>query len=111
MAQAVFVQVIQQRRAEWPAVSPADSCALGRQLPTVQAQETLEEISSRAPDWNSRSTAQLSLGIMARSLASVAPKRASRIVQSLMDQLKSAATDEMRKQLLLSLGNAGAVES
>jgi HEAT repeat protein len=78
------------------------------EAPTAAAEQTLRDLARTGADEQIRSTAQLGLGIVARSLMADEPARARRILQDTLQDLEAATTPEARRQLLLVLGNIGA---
>lgn len=107
-AQAALVRAIRAHPGDWPALSMLIPTLGGVPAPTPAAEATLRELA-----WHSRgreiaSTAELSLGIMARNLARPAPARAAKIVQEMLHALRSARSPEAMRQHLLALGNTGA---
>jgi HEAT repeat protein len=99
------------RPADWPALSLLIPALGTVEQPTPPAEDTLRHLIAKSDDANIRTTAQLSLGIMARSLADIAPERTQRIVKDAVAQLRAATTDADRRQMLLVLGNIGAPET
>jgi hypothetical protein len=110
-AQRAIAQAIRARTQDWPALSLLIPALGTVKFPTLEAEATLQALASGGADWNTRSTAQLSLGIMARALEPIAPQRGLQIVRANLRELESTKSEESQKQLLLVLGNAGYVES
>ena len=79
--------------------------------PTPLAEETIRELASHSPNSDITSTAQLTLGAMARNLAETSPERAIGIVNSLIKQIESSPSPDTTRQLLLVLGNAGSAQA
>jgi HEAT repeat protein len=104
-AQEALVSAIRARREDWPALSTLIPVLGSVDLPTPLAEEALREFASNSPDWNIASTAQLALGVMARSLAE--SERAAKLVDWAVKNLDSSPSAEMTKQWLLVLGNTG----
>jgi HEAT repeat protein len=109
-AQEALVSAIRARPDDWPALAILIP-ALGTLIsPTDKAEQTLRELAnSSRPEI--ASTAQLSLGIMARDMSEDAPERAARIVEWASHELESAPSAEAKRQMLLVLGNAGSARS
>jgi HEAT repeat protein len=78
--------------------------------PTPATEKTLRDL-DKAKDKHVRATAQLALGIVARTLSATEPERTRRIVQETLEKLKTAANAAESRQNLLVLGNIGAAET
>jgi hypothetical protein len=85
--------------------------ALGlAKAPTPVLEAALFELAA-AGSGDSRATAELALGTLARGLAGWAPARADGIVRWALGRLEGARSAGERRQLLLVLGNAGAAQA
>ncbi|MBI1829906.1 MAG: HEAT repeat domain-containing protein [Planctomycetes bacterium] len=110
-AQTALQIAILARPNDWSALMVLVP-ALGMvENPTPDSEQLLRDLARDAKDEHIRSTAQLSLGIMARSLADAAPARHRRILDETIKALDEAASVEARRQNLLVLGNIGAEET
>jgi hypothetical protein len=109
-AQKALAGVITARRDEWLALAELIPAAGLAKAPGRETEAVLREL-ARARDWNMRSTAQLSLGSMARTLAQREPERAGAIVRWAVAELEATRDASGRRQWLLVLGNTGAKES
>jgi HEAT repeats len=110
-AQAALVSAIKARPTDWPALSMLIPALSDASAPTPLAEETVSELAFRATDPNIASTAQLTLGTMAHSLAETSPERAARIVSSFVERINPATSADTTRQLLLALGNAGTAQA
>lgn len=75
--------------------------------PTEQAEEALRNLAFESKDPDIRAMVQLALGAQSRRIAAFSPERAAKIVDRFIEELKHSSSPEMKKQLLLALGNAG----
>jgi HEAT repeat protein len=78
--------------------------------PTPQTVETLQLLAFGTFDKDINTTARLALGNLARSLAADSPEAAGKIIDRLVQELKSAS-DSDQWELLLALGNAGSSQT
>jgi len=106
-AQAALVGAIKARSTDWPALSMLIPSLNDAGAPTLLAEETIRELASQSPNPDIASTAQLTLGAMARNVAETSPERATMIVDSLIKQINSSPSAVTTRLLLLALGNAG----
>src|SRR5262249_2893514 len=105
-AQAGLARVARARQDEWPIMAevlPALGMTRG---PTEEVERVLAELARTGRDWNTRSTAQLALGALARTLRRQSPSRAAAIIRWASAELELAGTARDRRQFLLVLGNA-----
>lgn len=110
-AQSAIQIGILARQDDWSAMMVLVP-ALGMvETPTEGSEQLLRDLAQNAKDEHIRSTAQLSLGIMARSLSETTPARHRRILDDTIKSLNEARTVEERRQNLLVLGNIGAEET
>jgi len=110
-AQTALQSGIRARAGDWSALMFLVP-ALGLvETPTVATEQVLREVARTATDEQVRSTAQLSLGIVARTLTATEPDRSRKILQETLASLEGAKTSESRRQLLLVLGNIGAEDT
>ncbi len=110
-AQKVLASVVRARANDWPALAEMLPALGLARSPTLEAEEVLREMAERGKTWDVRSTAQLALGVMARNLAAKEPARAAGIVRWAVAELEGAPGPDLRRQMLLVLGNAGAAEA
>jgi len=110
-AQAALVSAIQARPTDWAALSMLIPALNEAGAPTPFAEDTIRELAYESSNPDIASTAQLTLGTMARRLAETSPTRADRIVNSLIEQLNSSRSADLTRQILLALGNAGSVQA
>ena len=110
-AQAALVRAIKARSTDWPALSMLIPALDEASAPTPLAEETIRELASQSPNPDVASTAQLTLGAMARNLAETSPERATMIVDSLIKQINSSSSAVTTRLLLLALGNAGSTQA
>jgi HEAT repeat protein len=110
-AQAALVSAIKARPTDWPALSMLIPALDEASVPTLLAEETIQELGRQSQNPDIASTAQLTLGSMARNLAETSPERATSIVDSLIKQIDSSASADTTRQLLLALGNAGSAQA
>lgn len=110
-AQAALVSVIRERARDWQALCRLIPALGDARLPAPFAEEELRELASGAADGRIASTAHLSLGVMARSLAGTSPERAAALVDWLVSHTEASPSAEATKQLLLALGNAGSTRA
>src|SRR5262249_1265734 len=109
-AQEALVKVIRARPDDWPTLAQLIPSLGMVSSPTDQAEDTLRDLAKSAVA-EIASTAQLSLGIIARNLSEEAPDRAIGIVDWAVKELETAPSVETKRQFLLVLGNAGSVRS
>ena len=110
-AQAALVSAIKARSEDWPALSMLIPALNEVSLPTALAEEAIRELAYKSPDPAIASTAQLTLGTMARRLVGSSPGRADEIVDFLTQQIATSPSLDTTRQLLLALGNAGSVRA
>jgi HEAT repeat protein len=110
-AQMALVRAITARHQDWPALAILVPELATVEKPTREAEQVLWDLVREATDENIRTTAELALGSMARRLAPVAPDRAAGIVAWSVQELDKTPGPQATRQLLLVLGNAGAVEA
>jgi hypothetical protein len=79
--------------------------------PMAEVDGVLAEIARKAGAEETRSTAQLALGVLAKTLARQDPRRAAAIVDWALEEMKKARTEADKRQMLLVLGNTGAAET
>src|SRR5438132_1396120 len=79
--------------------------------PAPVAEQALRSLALADSDGEGASTARLALGSMASILAKTDPERAKKIVADLAAHLDKARNDEVRRQVLLALGNTGSTEA
>ena len=79
--------------------------------PLAVVEEALRLLALGASDGEGASTARLALGTMASTLGKSAPDRSKKIVTDLAALEEKAPNDEIRRQLLLALGNSGSAEA
>jgi hypothetical protein len=79
--------------------------------PSELAEGTLRELALQPARQRIAASAQLGLGIMARSMKEDHPERAMEIVAWAIRELESAGSERGRHHFLLVLGNAGAPEA
>lgn len=105
-AQAALIAAIRARSNEWPALLMLIPALGSVRAPTQLAEDTLRDLAFHSSDWNISSTAQLALGAMARNLAEM-PERAAKIVKLVIKEIDSSLSNDLTRQWLLVLGNAG----
>jgi HEAT repeat protein len=110
-AQAALVSVIQARREDWPALSLLIPALSESANPTQASEDLLRDLAFGSPNPDIASTAQLSLGSMARKLAHTDPGRAVKIVHLFVKAIESSPSADVTHQMLLALGNAGSTEA
>jgi HEAT repeats len=110
-AQAAFVTAIRAHAQDWPALAMLIPALSQASSPTQLAEDTLHDLAFNSPNPDIASTAQLSLGSMARNLAETSPERTARIVEQFIKQIESSRYTDVTSQTLLVLGNAGAVQA
>src|SRR5581483_10192583 len=110
-AQAALVTAIKARPTDWPALSMLIPALNQASIPTPVAEAAIRELASQSQNPEIASTAQLTLGAMARNLSNTSPGRAANIVDSLVNQINSSTSPDTTRQLLLALGNAGSVKA
>ncbi len=110
-AQAALVNAIYARSDEPAAVLTLVKSLGSVDTPTKEAEKTLHDLATHSRNWNIFSTAALTLGIMARRINESSPERAARIVDWAKRELQAATTEDRRRLYLLSLGNAGTVQT
>jgi hypothetical protein len=110
-AQTVLVELVRTRKDEWPIMAEVLSALGTTRQPTEEVDRVLLEIARTGRDWNTRSTAQLALGSLGRTLARQSPTRASAILSWAVDELTSARTAALKRQFLLVLGNTASSEA
>jgi hypothetical protein len=110
-AQTALRTAIAARPNDWPALMLLVPALAMVESPTVESEQALRDLARSSTDEQIRSTAQLALGMMARSLAADEPERTRRILQDSLQELAAATTPEARRQQLLVLGNIGASET
>jgi len=110
-AQAALVSVIRARSTDWPALSMLIPALNEASLPTQLAEDTVRDLAFQSSNAEIASTAQLTLGAMARNLAETSTERATKIVDLFIKKLESSPSVEVTKQMLLALGNAGSTNA
>jgi hypothetical protein len=109
-AQAALAEVVRARRHDGPALAELLPALGLAKAPTPVLEAALFELAA-AGSGDSRATAELALGTLARGLAGWAPARADGIVRWAVGRLEGARSPGERRQLLLVLGNAGAAQA
>jgi len=110
-AQAALATAIKSRSADWRALSSLIPTLGMVESPTQLAEDTLLDLASSSPIPDIASTAQLSLGIMARNLTGTSPERAAKIVDLFIGKIGASPSQDTTRQLLLALGNAGSARA
>jgi HEAT repeats len=110
-AQTALVTAVRARREEWAALFMLIPALGGVSSPTQMAEDTLRDLAFNSPNSDIASTAQLTLGSIARNLAETSPQRASKIVDSFIKQIESSPSADTTRQMLLVLGNAGSTRA
>ncbi len=104
-AQTALADLALARRNE-PAAASEIAIGLGLQpRPTAQTEAALRDLADRAAP-ETRDTAELALGSVARNEADAAPARARAAVRRAARRLAHAPSDDARRIELLALGNA-----
>lgn len=110
-AQAAMVTAMRARPEDWPALSLLMP-ALGQSpSPTETSEELLHELAFNSHNPDIASTAQLSLGSMARNLAQIAPERTAKIVKVFINAIERAPSAGATRLMILALGNAGSSDA
>jgi hypothetical protein len=104
-AQGALAGVARARKDDWPIMAEILPTLGMTRRPGEEVDRVLAEIAQDGRDWNTRSTAQLALGTLARTLGRRAPRRAAAIVRWASKELASARTAREKRQFLLVLGN------
>ncbi|MBI5866174.1 MAG: HEAT repeat domain-containing protein, partial [Planctomycetes bacterium] len=110
-AQRALIAAINARADDWEALALLIPALGDAATPAPEAVAALEHLIGGTQDERIRSTAQLALGNMARSVARSSPERASRIVSAVLDDLGRTNDEPTKRTLLLVLGNCGATEA
>ena len=110
-AQAALVSAIRARSTDWPALSVLIPALNEASSPTQLAEDTVRDLAFQSPNAEIASTAQLTLGTMARNLAETSPERATKIVELFIKQIESSPSFEVTRQMLLALGNSGSTNA
>jgi hypothetical protein len=110
-AQTALVTAVRSRPRDWSALSMLIPVLGGVKSPTQMAEDTLRDLAFDSPNPDIASTAQLTLGSMARTLAETSPQRAEKIVDLFAKQIESASSADATRQILLVLGNAGSTKA
>ena len=110
-AQSALVSAIRARSTDWSALSMLIPALNEASSPTQLAEDTVRDLAFQSPNAEIASTAQLTLGTMARNLAETSPERATKIVDLFIKQIESSPSVEVTRQMLLALGNAGSTNA
>ncbi|MSQ96432.1 MAG: hypothetical protein EXR98_18020 [Gemmataceae bacterium] len=110
-AQSALQAAIAARPDDWEALMELIPAISMVEAPTQATEQTLRDLVQKALDPQIRSTAHLSLGIVARALADTDPARSNRILLETLKNIGGAAAPDARRQNLLVLGNIGANEA
>ena len=110
-AQTALVSAIKARPTDWPALSMLIPALDQAGEPTLLAEKTIHDLATQSSNPDIASTAELTLGAMARNLANTSPERATRIVDSIIKQIDLSSSVDTTRQLLLALGNAGSAQA
>jgi hypothetical protein len=109
-AQAALVAVLKSRISDEAVAVRLIPVLAMVERPSELAEVTLRDVTLHPAGPKIAASAQLGLGIMARSLKQDQPDRAEKIVAWAIGELETAQSVEMKHRFLLVLGNAGAQE-
>jgi hypothetical protein len=110
-AQAALVAALKARANDKAVVERLMVILAQVETPSPLAENTLRDLALRSSQPSIAGQAQLSLGTMARNLAETSPERAAKTVAWAVSDLEAATSESKVCQMLLVLGNAGAVEA
>lgn len=110
-AQMALVTAVRARPQDWPALFMLIPALGGVGSPTQVAEDALRDLAFNSLNADIASTAQLTLGSIARNLAETSPRRAEKIVDSFIKQIESSSSADATSQILLVLGNAGSTRA
>jgi len=109
--QNAIAAAIRMRGDDWPALSKLIPNLAMAESPTVTAVRTLRDLAAGSQVPEVVSTAELGLGIMARSLTSESPGRSAKLVDLFIKWIDAASSESETRLFLLVLGNAGSRRS
>jgi hypothetical protein len=109
-AQNALVDALAARARDAQAQLAVMDALAGVTAPTDVAEAALRKLSGTEDD-DVASTARLSLGTMAGTLADSSPQRAARLVGWAVQELDAATSNAGRVLMLLALGNAGSARA
>jgi HEAT repeat protein len=110
-AQAALVAALKARASDEAVALRLIPILAMLESPSELAEGTLRELALQPARQRIAASAQLGLGIMARSMKEDHPERAGKIVAWAVRELESAGSESKSHHFLLVLGNAGAPEA
>jgi hypothetical protein len=110
-AQAALATAIRSRPEDWPALVLLIPPLGQSPSPTRSSEELLQELAFNSHNPDIASTAQLSLGSMARNLAQIAPERTAKIVKVFINAIEHTPSAGATRLMIFALGNAGSSDA
>ncbi len=110
-AQAALVKAIKAHSKDRDALFMLINPLATVSEPTKEAEEALRNLAFDSKDPDIRAMAQLALGAQARRISVFAPERAGKIVDRFIEELRRSSSSEIKKQLLLAIGNSGSARA
>ena len=110
-SQRALAAAVKARPANDPALATILSAIGDLSAPLPVAEGALRDQAMVEAEGDIPSTARLALGTMASNLAKNQPERSKKIVADLVAQEAKTSSDDVRRQLLLALGNSGSAEA
>jgi HEAT repeat protein len=110
-AQAALVATLQARANDEAVIQRLIAILSMVKSPTEQTETAMRDLALGSRDQLVAGMAQLALGTMARNLNETSPQRAAKIIAWAVNELESSTSEQKTAQLLLVLGNSGAVEA
>jgi hypothetical protein len=109
-AQDSLIHVIQRRREDWPALAVLIPSLAAVQAPGPDTAATILELTEASND-SIRSTAELAVGTMARSMQRQSHGSAALLIQWMQRKLATASSATATRHYLLVMGNADVGEA